>query len=593
MEYVVGTVLALGVVVFARVFGFDRDRVFYPVLLIVTASYYDLFAVLGGSGETLVAETVILSLFVVVAVIGFKTNLWVVVGALVGHGTMDFFSWRHDRQSRPPGLVADVLPELRSGSRRLPCIPAASPGVFRNSRARQATGWRRQDHVGWRNRELLTIDGNSSAAFLLHQRLMAEDLLIHALGPKGDGVHRSERGPVYIDRALPGDTVQAKIQSGAGDVLRGDLLRLITASEHRLPAPCRHYDFCGGCTLQHATNQFYRDWKLDIVRSALYKKSLEPALWREPIFLPAGHRRRVTFAAAKKNNVVTLGYFRRRSHQVTDITACLVADPAIMNLRTGLVTALVPILQDGKTADIFIQLVNGQCEVVITGPVGKKGVPDFQVHEGIAQFAHALKINRLSWRTRDRDNPEVMLEISPLRAQFGPLDVTLPPLAFLQPTKIGEDALVGAVLDLLPKAGKCADLFSGCGTFSGAMLARGPVDAYEGVESYVRALDSSKGARPLKAIQRDLFRSPLRSDEASRYDAIVFDPPRAGAQEQARMLSASQAPLLIGVSCDPATFARDARILVDGGYSFDTIKVIDQFTWTHHVELVASFSKHA
>jgi len=106
MEYVVGTVLALGVVVFARVFGFDRDRVFYPVLLIVTASYYDLFAVLGGSGETLVAETVILSLFVVVAVIGFKTNLWVVVGALVGHGTMDFFSWRHDRQSRPPGLPA-------------------------------------------------------------------------------------------------------------------------------------------------------------------------------------------------------------------------------------------------------------------------------------------------------------------------------------------------------------------------------------------------------------------------------------------------------------------------------------------------------
>ena len=171
------------------------------------------------------------------------------------------------------------------------------------------------------------------------------------------------------------------------------------------------------------------------------------------------------------------------------------------------------------------------------------------------------------------------------------LEPKLPPLAFLQPTKVGEDALVRAVMGLLPLSGKFADLFSGCGTFSGPMLERGAVDAYDSTVSAVQALDKSKGAKPLKAIYRDLFRNPLRRDEASRYDAIVFDPPRAGAQEQARELSASQTPRLVGVSCNPVSFARDARVLLDGGYCFESIMIVDQFTWSHHVELVASFTR--
>ncbi len=411
--------------------------------------------------------------------------------------------------------------------------------------------------------------------------------MIDGLGPQGDGIHRSPQGSVFIDRALPGDTVQAKIQS-VGDVLRGELSRVVTASPHRIKAPCVHYDVCGGCTLQHADAQFYRDWKVEIVRAALRKQNLESAIWRDPIFLPAGTRRRATFAAIKKKNIVTLGYFRRRSHDVTDVASCLVADPAIMALRAKLTTALVPILQDGKAADIFIQTVGGQFEIVITGPIGK---PDLAFHEATAELVRESKVARISWRTRDRDTPEVMLEAGPLRAQFGPLDVVLPPLAFLQPTKPGEEALVASVMEVLPKTGKFADLFSGCGTFTGPMLARGAVDAYDNVASAVRALDKSRGTQPLNAIARDLFRQPLSADEAKRYGAIVFDPPRAGAQEQARALASSQVPIIIGVSCDPGTFARDARILVDGGYKFESVKVVDQFTWSHHVELVAAFSK--
>jgi len=422
---------------------------------------------------------------------------------------------------------------------------------------------------------------------------MVGEFPIHALGPQGDGVHNAERGPVYVERTLPGDSVEAKIQAGAGGVLRGDLIRVVTASPHRVTPPCQNYDSCGGCTLQHATDQFYKNWKIEIVRAALYKKRLEPEIWRQPIFLPPGHRRRVTFAATKKNNAVTLGYFRRRSHHVAAITSCLIADPAIMDLRAKLATLLVPILREGKTADVFIQTVSGQSEVVITGLIGKKTAPDLQVYEAVAQLAHQADIDRISWRARERDVPEVMLEINPLRATFGMLDVTLPPLAFLQPTKAGEDALVDAVMALLPKAGKFADLFSGCGTFSGSMLERGPVDAYDSVESAIRALEKSKGSAPLKALRRDLFRSPLYRDEADRYDAIVFDPPRAGAEDQAKALALSKTPRLIGVSCNPATFARDARILVDGGYKFESIQVVDQFTWSHHVELVASFSKRS
>lgn len=420
---------------------------------------------------------------------------------------------------------------------------------------------------------------------------MAGDLLIRELGPKGDGVHDSERGRIYVDRTLPGDTVQAKIRKGDDGIIRGDLVEVVKASEHRVPAPCPHYDVCGGCTIQHASEEFYRTWKADSVRDALEKKGLRHHTWLDPIFLPPGTRRRATFAAFKKNNVVTLGYYKRRTHMVTDIQSCLIADPAIMGLRRSLTTALMPILQEGKEADVFVQLVNGAFDLVITGPIGKKGKPDLQVREAIAQMAHKSKLNRISWRMKERDHVEVMVEVNPLRTKFGRLDVALPPLAFLQPTKAGETALVDAVMDFLPQTGKFADLFSGCGTFSGPMLDRGPVDAFESVDPAIKALDKAKGANPLRVFRRDLFRNPLRRDDANKYDAIVFDPPRAGAKEQVEMLASARTPVLVGVSCNPATFARDARILVDGGYRLEAVKVIDQFTWSHHVELVAKFTK--
>lgn len=417
---------------------------------------------------------------------------------------------------------------------------------------------------------------------------MASLLTIHDLAPQGDGIHRAERERIYVDRTLPGDVVEAKIQKPSRGLVRADVVRIVEASPYRVEAPCPAYNVCGGCTLQHASKDFYRAWKVETVRNALRRQNLEPVTWLEPVFLPAGTRRRATFAAFKKN-AVTLGYFRRRSHQVTDIAACLVAEPAIMDLRSRLAAALAPILLEGKSADVFIQNVGAQFDVVITGPVGKNGRPDLDVYEVAAQITETLGLNRFSWRAREHDEPEVMLERAPFIARFGTLDVALPPMAFLQPTAAGEQALVAAVMALLPARGTFADLFSGCGTFSGAMIERGPVDAFESLGSAVRALEKAKGARPLRATRRDLFRAPLSTEEAKPYDAIVFDPPRAGAADQARALANSRVPRLIGISCNPITFARDARILSEGGYALETVKIVDQFTWSHHVELVASF----
>ncbi|MGE3475961.1 MAG: class I SAM-dependent RNA methyltransferase [Rhodospirillaceae bacterium] len=420
---------------------------------------------------------------------------------------------------------------------------------------------------------------------------MLSRLDIHDLAPLGDGIHRAGRERIYVERTLPGDVVEAQIQKPSGGIVRANAVRIIEPSPHRVKAPCPHYDVCGGCTLQHAGQEFYRAWKVESVRTALSRQNLAPALWRDPIFLPEGKRRRATFAAFKKKNVVALGYFRRRSHNVTDVSACLIADPAIMEMRKKLAGALAPILSDGKPADIFIQMVGTQFDLAITGAVGKKERPDLSVYEAAAELAHKLGIARVSWRSKAYNEAEVLVEVQPFIARFGILDVPLPPLAFLQPTKAGEDALTAAVMEALPERGAFADLFSGCGTFSGAMLARGPVDAFDSVEPAVRALDKAKGPHPLRAQRRDLGRQPLDADDTKRFDAIVFDPPRAGTEEQARALATSAVPRLVGVSCNPVTFARDARLLVEGGYKLDSVQVVDQFTWSHHVELVAAFSR--
>ncbi len=418
---------------------------------------------------------------------------------------------------------------------------------------------------------------------------MATDLTILQLGPKGDGICEGLSGPIFVDRAIPGDKVSIRLQIDSRGIHRGEITELLESSPYRVPAPCPHYESCGNCTLQHLDEQYYRDWKVEVVKEALTKQRLQPQEWKEPIFIGEKKRRRATFAAFKQRDKVVMGYYRRRSKQIADVKSCLVGDPKLLSLRNAVQNYIGPVLRAYTPTDVFLQVVGDSADMLITGPIGRTGVPDSQVVQYLEPLLEITSLCRIAWRESEEAAIKIIASHQPVTATFGGLKVNLPPDAFLQPTVNGERALVDCVLAALPEKGKFADLFSGCGTFSGPMLARGSVDCFESSQEAVSALGKAARGRQLRAVRRDLFRNPLRREEANQYDAIVFDPPRAGSPEQAMALKNAKVPVIVGVSCNPATFARDARILCGGGYRLKSVQIVDQFHWSHHVEMVGVF----
>jgi len=413
------------------------------------------------------------------------------------------------------------------------------------------------------------------------------DVPITGLGAKADGIHENAQGDkLYVERTAPGDIVRVRPRTDEEGLSRGELLEVLTPSPHRQAPPCPHYDLCGNCTLQHLNESYYREWKVGVVKEALVKMAVEPSQWLETIFIAGNSRRRATFSCYQQSGEIVMGYHPRRSRHITDIQTCLVADPRLLVVRDSLKPFLGPVLKEGRV-DIFLQRVGDAFDMVIIGPIARNRASD----EALEALLIATDVERISWRTFEEDNLVTLFSQDDIEATFGSLKVKLPPAAFLQPTADGEKALVKAVLSAMPAKGKFADLFSGCGTFTGPLLSRGNVDAFELSVPAVAALSQAASRRPLKVATRDLFENPLTKDELNRYDAIVFDPPRAGCREQAEKLAKSKVPLLVGISCNPATFARDARILCDGGYKLNSIQIIDQFLWSHHVEIVGVFGK--
>lgn len=420
---------------------------------------------------------------------------------------------------------------------------------------------------------------------------MAEaEITIQELGPQGDGIGDGPEGKVYVERALPGEKVRARLRREE-TLTRGEIVGILAASSDRQVPPCPLYDRCGGCTLQHMKEEAYRRWKVATVETALAKQGQRPKQWLEPIFLGGKSRRRATFSVRRQGINLIMGYYRRRSREINDIEECLIADPKLLALRETLKPFLIRLVPEGTTVDIFLQLVGDAVDMVITGAVGRQPTPDRAVRQILEEILILSPVSRIGWRPSELAPIQPMQEKDEVIAQLGQLKVVLPPDAFLQPTLEGEKAVVDAVMAVLPSKGVFADLFSGCGTFAGNLLSRGPVDAYESSRAAVAALAKASGGRQLKVIERDLFAKPLNKEELTKYSAVVFDPPRAGCVEQAMAMAPSSVPLLIGISCNPATFARDARYLTSGGYRLESVQVIDQFLWSHHVEVVGVFSK--
>lgn len=418
---------------------------------------------------------------------------------------------------------------------------------------------------------------------------MPEQITIIEIGAKGDGIaiHNGER--VFVPRAAAGDVIDADIIQDRDGAFRAKIRNIVTPGPGRASPPCAYFDRCGGCQIQHIAPEFYRDFKTGLVRDALSRVKIEPETWENPVFIPPGTRRRVNFAALMTKGRIDLGFHQQRSHAIVDVDSCLLLTPGLNDLRGILKSELPHLLPEGKIVDIFLQEVDGATEMILTGPIGRKGPPDAHHRSHLAMMAQSINLARIGWRAKDFAPIEKIIDRGPLAKKCGPLTVDIPWGGFLQPSVAGEAALVSAVMRHLPACDNAADLFSGCGTFTGPMLSKAKrVQAIEAGPEPVAAL---KKAGHQDAEKRDLFKNPLKSVELNDFDAIVFDPPRAGAAAQASEIAASYVKTVIGVSCSPATFARDARLLVDGGYRLTHLQVVDQFYGSAHVETVGVFRK--
>lgn len=426
------------------------------------------------------------------------------------------------------------------------------------------------------------------------------EVTIETLGARGDGVvllpgdDESAAEPLYLAQTLPGERVLARLGGPSPQGLRGEVIELLVPSPDRVEPPCPHFGPCGGCLLQHFAPAPYRAWKRGLLVEALRKRGFAEAeaLVRPLLALPPGTRRRASFSALRQGRRVLLGFNRRFSHAVEDMSECHLLAPPLVAMLPALRQALAPLLPEGKPRDVVATLTESGIDLLLDLPVE----PDLAAREALAALAAELDLARLSLAVAGAAPPPLAERRSP-RITLGGVAVTPPPGGFLQPTAEGEAALTALVLEAVPgDADTVADLYSGCGTFSFPLAARGHrVHAVEGAAEPLAALQRAarqgEMAQRITAEQRDLERDPVTADELEGGDAAVFDPPRAGAKAQAAELAASDLPVVVAVSCNPGTFARDARALVEGGFTLDWAAPVDQFPWSGHLELVARFSR--
>lgn len=400
-------------------------------------------------------------------------------------------------------------------------------------------------------------------------------LEIHSMSIQGDGIAAGENGPIYVPYTLPGETVEGDVNGN-----RIAKPRILTPSQNRVKPPCSHFKSCGGCALQHASDDFVAGWKTEVVKKALSAQGLE-ADFLEIITSPAKSRRRATFAGQRTKKSVLVGFHGRASETVVDIPNCQLLHPDIL----GAMPVLEELTKLGCSRKTTISLGITQTANGSDIDVQDAKDADAQLLATLGTLTETHKLSRLSW------NGEVVaLRAHPVQ-EFSGIKVTPPPRAFLQATEAGEEALTKAVINAVGPAKRIVDLFSGCGTFTLPLAKQAEVLAVEGLEPLLTALDAGWrdgiDLRTVTTLKRDLFRNPMLPEDLKKFDAVVIDPPRAGAKAQCDALVDAKIKRIAFVSCNPVTFARDAKILVDGGYKLEWVQVIDQFRWSSHVEAVA------
>jgi 23S rRNA (uracil1939-C5)-methyltransferase len=348
---------------------------------------------------------------------------------------------------------------------------------------------------------------------------------------------------------------------------------------------CRHFGVCGGCAMQNLSPRDYSARKRAIIADALAQAGLGDVTVEEPVIVPRHSRRRAAFKIAKAKGAIEIGFHAARSHDIVDMHECLVLTPALHDLAGQLRSALTPILHDGEKAELHATETDSGLDLSFR--CTRKLSPALTAQ--IAAAFAPLPVARVIF------NDQILLEQQKPMVRIGGADVLLPPQAFLQASGAGEAALQARVLALMDGAKHIADLFAGLGTFTLPLARRAKVHAVEqdgaALAALADAARKSQGLKPVTTEKRDLFKSPLTPLELAAFDGVVLDPPRAGALAQARALAASKAGRIAYVSCDAASFARDAHILVDAGFVPGPVTPIDQFLFSMHIELVAGFTR--
>jgi 23S rRNA (uracil1939-C5)-methyltransferase len=413
---------------------------------------------------------------------------------------------------------------------------------------------------------------------------VVERLTIDHVGHLGDGVALVEGHSLFVPYTLGGEAVDVTSAPGHHPDRR-QLLRIERASAERVEPLCQHFGICGGCAIQHWEASQYRAWKHGLVTATLAQAKI--ACEVSPLLDAHGNgRRRITLHARRgTHDVLKVGFAAAHSHDVVAIDRCPILDPDLAGALDAAWALTEPLIEIGKPLDIQITATLGGLDVDIrgSGPLPAAAIA------ALSRLAEKHRLARLT-----RHGELVLMRNTPVVA-IGKAQVTLPPGAFLQATVAGEEALAALVLAHCGRAKRIADLFCGVGPFALRLAEKSRIAAFDSDAGAIAALEkaaaATPGLKPVKAEARDLFRRPLVAEELREFDAVVFDPPRQGAQSQAERLAASQVPVVVAVSCNVATFARDARILIDGGYKIQGVTPIDQFRHTPHVELVARFAR--
>jgi 23S rRNA (uracil1939-C5)-methyltransferase len=410
-----------------------------------------------------------------------------------------------------------------------------------------------------------------------------EEVTIEKLGAQGDGIGLLPSGtPVYVPYTAPGDLVRVLLGPKRGDGRTATIEQILETAPERIDPECRHFGDCGGCALQHLPHPANAKFKSDQLRTALRRRGFSEITINPTITIPPGVRRRVEFAIGHGERP-TLGLHKTRSKEIVDIGTC----PAIRPALSALLPALRELLKSTGLARHAhdIRMTETQSGLDLLFLSSTMYSPDLIVRQKLATFAEANDVARISWS--DREGGEPLVQRRAPNIIFGPTNVILPIKYFLQPSIEGEIAISDLALDAVGDAKRVADLYAGCGSLSFPMTVTANVTAFELNDDMVAAMRHAAAGLSFKAEQRDLARSPLTEQELNRFDAVVFDPPRAGAKDQAEYLALSKVPKIVAVSCNPTTLARDLRALVDGGYVIDQITPIGQFAWSAELEAVA------